>query len=223
MTITQGAEAYLEAIYVLHGEGEEVIGARLADYLGVARPTVTQMMQRLSANGLVEMAEGKELRLTAEGVTAAEAIVRRHRLLERWLSDQLGLDWAQAHKEAARLEHSLSPLVEERLAEALGNPTTCPHGNIIPGSGATLEAGAIPLAKAKPGDRLEIQRIVELAEEDLDLLIFLQSSGLVPGAMVEMLAVNAYARDLQVQVVSKGLVALHADVARRLMAVPRPH
>lgn len=182
---TQGMEAYLEAVYVLEAEGDVVLSSKLADYLGVARPTVTQTVQRMTAQGLVVAGANKEIVLTEEGRERAEAIVRRHRLLERWLSDVLKLDWAEAHVEAGRLEHSISPLVEERLREQLGNPTTCPHGNVIPGSGAKLVLGT-PLSDVSAPAHVKVIRIVELAEEDLELLRFLHRSGIVPDALIEI-------------------------------------
>ncbi|GMA51961.1 DNA-binding protein [Alicyclobacillus contaminans] len=181
MPRTHGLEEYLEAIYVLTTEGEVVLPSVLADYLNVSRPTVTQTVQRMTAAGLVAPGESRAIVLTPEGTRRAEVIVRRHRLLERWLSDELGLDWADAHVEAGRLEHALSPLVEERLFEKLGRPKTCPHGNIIPGSGAQWEKG-IPLTDVAPPARVQVVRIYEQAEEDLDLLRFLHRAGIVPGA-----------------------------------------
>jgi DtxR family Mn-dependent transcriptional regulator len=182
---THGIDEYLEAIYVLNAEGETVVGSRLAEYLGVARPTVTQTMHKLTVSGLVENTDGREIRLTPRGKTKAEAIVRRHRLIERWLTDVLHLDWAQAHEEACRLEHAISPLVEERLAEHLGNPTTCPHGNVIPGLGIKQSKG-IPLSEVNAPATVTVVRIVEQAEEDPELLRFLQSHGLVPDARIQV-------------------------------------
>ncbi|WDM03043.1 metal-dependent transcriptional regulator [Alicyclobacillus cycloheptanicus] len=178
-------EEYLEAIYILDAEGDTVLASRLADYLDVARPTVTQTVQRMTASGYVATGEGKEIVLTEEGRQLAEKMVRRHRLLERWLTDELGLDWADAHVEAGRLEHAISPKVEERLAERLGNPTTCPHGNVIPGSGARQEQGQ-PLSQVEGAKTVTVIRIVEQAEEDLELLRFLHKAGIVPGATLRV-------------------------------------
>src|SRR4029077_13852988 len=124
---------YLEAIYYIWNEGEAVRSARLADWLGVSRPTVTVALRRMSRDGMVRLNARKEIELTARGRRMAEAIVRRHRIMERWLTDGLGLDWVTADEEAARLEHAVSDVVEKRLYEVLGRPATCPHGNPIPG------------------------------------------------------------------------------------------
>ena len=124
---------YLEAIYYIWAEGEPVRSARLADWLSVSRPTVTVALRRMTRDGMVRLNARKEIELTAKGRRMAEAIVRRHRIMERWLTDGLGLDWVTADAEAARLEHAVSEVVERRLYEVLGRPRTCPHGNPIPG------------------------------------------------------------------------------------------
>lgn len=216
MPKTHGTDEYLEAIYILQAEGEVVLSSKLADYLGVARPTITQTVQRLTAQGLISAAPGKEIVLTSDGVMRAEMAIRRHRLLERWLTDELGLDWADAHVEAARLEHSISPLVEKQLSTKLGNPVTCPHGNAIPGSGAQQQKG-IPLDEVAPPAQVKVIRIVELAEEDLDLLRFLHKAGLVPGATVNIEeAKSPYEAGVHVTV-SEQQYALDQKVAKRVL------
>jgi DtxR family transcriptional regulator, Mn-dependent transcriptional regulator len=216
MTRSHKMEEYLEAIYVLDSEGETVLPSRLADYLSVSRPTVTQTVQRMNAAGFVRSNSSKEIMLTDEGLTQAESMVRRHRVLERWLNDELGLDWADAHVEAARLEGSVSPLVLEQLYERLGQPKTCPHGNIIPGSGYK-HPHSIALSDAPRGKTVEIIRIVEIAEEDLELLRFFHRSGLVPGGIVTPLAAqNPYETDIPVLVDGK-TISLNQAVAARVL------
>src|SRR2546425_2304665 len=124
---------YLEAIYYMWAEKEPLRSARLADWLGVSRPTVAVGLRRMTRDGLVRMNGRKEIELTEAGQRAAEAIVRRHRIMERWLTDALGLDWVTADAEAARLEHAVSEVVERRLYEATGRPPTCPPSKPIPG------------------------------------------------------------------------------------------
>src|SRR2546422_6820523 len=116
---TASVQDYLAAIYDLAASGKAVIGARLAKHRGVSAPAVTESIQRLSRGGYVKVGAGKALILTTKGREIAEVMARRHRLLERWLTDSLGLNWTDAHEEAHRLEHALSPRVEERLAEML--------------------------------------------------------------------------------------------------------
>ncbi|MCL6452551.1 MAG: metal-dependent transcriptional regulator [Alicyclobacillus sp.] len=210
---------YLEAIYVLNGEGITVLPSVLADYLGVSRPTVTQTVQRMTSAGYVGQGEGKEIVLTDAGQARAEVVVRRHRLLERWLSDVLGLDWADAHVEAGRLEHSLSPLVEERLYEQLGRPQTCPHGNVIPGSGAVQQQG-LRLNEVVGPAEVRVVRIFEHAEEDLDLLRFLHRAGLVPGGRVRVAATDrSFEAGVPVEVEGQ-TYALDEAVAERIIVTP---
>lgn len=185
MAKTHGMEAYLAAIYTLEAEGGSVRSSRVADYLHVSRPTVTQTIHRLTAMGMVEAEENREIILTEAGRTKAEQVIRRHRLLERWLNDELGIGWAEAHAEADRLEHAISPLVEERLMEKLGYPTTCPHGNAIPGSGYRQPKGSL-LSDYAAGATIQVVRIAEQAEENLELLKLFHGSGLVPGAVVQI-------------------------------------
>src|SRR5579885_3279696 len=126
-------EEYLESIYNMSVENEVVIGARLAEKFKVSAPTVTEMLKRLVRDGYIEMDNKRVVTLTEAGNQAAEAVLRRHRLTERFLVDMLGMQWHQVHEEACRLEHFISGAVEARVIASLNNPTTCPHGNPIPG------------------------------------------------------------------------------------------
>ena len=126
-------EQYCEAIFELDEDDLDVIQARIAERLGVSRPAVSEMIRRMTGEGLVRSAKGK-IKLTPAGMELAERVVRRHRLAERFLTDILGLSWAEAHHEAGKWEHVLSSPVEAAINRLLDNPTTCPHGNPIPGS-----------------------------------------------------------------------------------------
>ena len=138
-TRTQSAEEYLEAIFKLQRGAEPVTVKRLAGELGVAPPSVSEMIGRLRAAGLVaEPAEGRGITLTEAGNVEGATLVRRHRLSERFLVDYLDMPWDAVHDEACKLEHVLSPEVEARLAEQLGNPLTCPHGHVIPAEDGSL-------------------------------------------------------------------------------------
>ena len=125
-------EEYCEAIWELREDDIDVIRIRIAERLGVSRPAVSEMIRRMEAEGLIEVAA--TISLTPDGMALAEAVVRRHRLAERFLTDVLGLSWSDAHVEAGKWEHVISQPVEEALARVLGDPTTCPHGNPIPGA-----------------------------------------------------------------------------------------
>lgn len=186
MAETHGVEDYLEAIYVLTVETHNAFGAKLAEYLGVSRPTVSQTLGRLQRDGLVQDSRGRTITLTPKGLAAAETIVRRHRLAERWAADVLGLDWVRAHEEADKLEHAFSPEVEERLWESLGRPSTCPHGNPIPGLVAERTLSVRTLAEVPVGEEVVIDRIYEQMEGLVSFLSFLGVHGLKPGAAVRV-------------------------------------
>jgi DtxR family transcriptional regulator, Mn-dependent transcriptional regulator len=171
-------EEYCEAIFELKEDDVEVIQARIADRLDVSRPAVSEMIKRLDHQGLVTIAGG--IRLTEDGLNLAESVVRRHRLAERFLTDVLGLSWAEAHGEAGRWEHVISDRVEEAMIRQLGNPTTCPHGNPIPGSGYEAP-DTVPLDQVAVGTMFTVSRIPEELEFAPGVLEFLETSSLVPG------------------------------------------
>jgi DtxR family Mn-dependent transcriptional regulator len=186
---TEKEREYLEVIYYLAARNERVIAARLARWMGVQPPTVTVLLRQLEEKKkLITRNAGGEISLTPEGFVLAEAMVRRHRILERFLVDVMGLAWHQIHEEAVRLEHALSPTMEERITALVGNSTTCPHGNPIPGNASGYE-GRTCLIDAEPGRGFVIRRIVEEAEENSDLIRYLQANGLVPGTEFAVSAV----------------------------------
>jgi DtxR family Mn-dependent transcriptional regulator len=171
-------EEYCECIFELDEDDVGVIQARIAERLQVSRPAVSEMMKRLEAEGLISSDDG--IRLTERGHQLAESIVRRHRLAERFLTDILELSWAEAHHEAGRWEHVISDSVEQALVNLLGDPTTCPHGNPIPGT-AYEAPNAEPLADIDVGDPFVVRRITEELEFAPGLLEFLESSAILPG------------------------------------------
>ena len=186
-------EDYLEAIYDLTGSGGPVIGARLARHLKVSPPAVTEALQRMARAGYLRLQAGKQIVLTRRGKTLAEVMARRHRLLERWLTDILGLDPVEAHEEAHRLEHALSPRVEDRLATILGMPSTCPHGNPIPGMAGPRATHPFPLDQAPEGSTVIVERITEEAEADRKLLEHLWRNGVRPGTRLAIQEVAPWA------------------------------
>jgi DtxR family transcriptional regulator, iron-dependent repressor len=172
-------EEYLEAIHELGEEGIVVIQARLAERLGHSAPAVSEMIRRIRDEGYIEL-RGRSLLLTDKGRSVAESVVRKHRLAERLLTDIIGLPWDKAHLEAGRWEHVISDDVESRLVELLGHPTTCPHGNPIPGSGGVL-AEAFMLSDSHQGDHVRLERVTEMIEIDQDSLSYLSDNGFIPG------------------------------------------
>src|ERR1700686_3802415 len=190
---------YLEAIYYIRAEGEVVRSARLADWLSVSRPTVTVALRRMTRDGMVRLNAHKEIELTARGDQAAAAIVRRHRIMERWLTDVLGLDWVTADAEAERLEHAVSEVVEETLYRSLGRPKTCPHGNPIPGH-STMGASEVRLSALRPGETGTITRISEVAQREAPpLLQYLHDRGLHPGTRITVEEVDGAGRPIRLR------------------------
>ena len=189
--ISTVVEEYLQTLHFMLRDGQQTIGARLAERLGVTPPTVTATLRRMERDGLIAYADHREVLLTEAGREAAEASVRRHALIERLLTDFLGMPWDEAHEESHGLEHAITPKVEERLLAALGRPTTCPHGNPIPGLGA-LRPDEFPLDRARPGDEVILERITEEAEVDLELMHYLQAHGLAPGSRLRVARVESF-------------------------------
>ncbi len=174
---------YVEAIFELQEEGIDPIQARIADWLGVSRASVSEMVRRMETEGLVDV--DRAITLTAEGRHLAEVVVRRHRLAERFLSEVLGLPWVKVHHEAETWEHMISADVEDAMWRVLGDPKTCPHGNPIPGSGYRPPRMK-PIAAMEDGESGVLERISEELElEDLTM-DFLDRAGLRPGAEVLM-------------------------------------
>jgi DtxR family Mn-dependent transcriptional regulator len=209
-------EEYLETIHALEEEGVPVIQARLVERLGHSAQSVSEMVHRLESEGYLE-GRRRGVALTEEGRRRAESVVRKHRLAERFLVEIVGLPWHRAHVEAGRWEHVISDEVEERFVEILGNPSTCPHGNPIPGapqSGVDQHR----LADAEPGEHVRLARITEQVEVDLGALQYLSEHGFVPGAGAE---VRAKAPDGTLTLELGGsLVAFGPAMCRQLYVVP---
>lgn len=193
---SQILEDYVLAIYRTSVAGEQVRGARIAEQLGVAPPTVTEMLGRLRRDGLV--AAGTPVQLTGDGLQLARTLVSRHRLIERFLVDVLGFGWEEVHEEAHRLEHALSARVTERLAEYLGHPTTCPHGHpIMEGEAAEPELDLQPLTAVRAGDAGVVRRI---AVEDPALLGLLTELGIGLDIEVRVDRVDPYDGPMHIEV-----------------------
>ncbi|HUZ76099.1 MAG TPA: metal-dependent transcriptional regulator [Chloroflexota bacterium] len=192
-------EDYLEQIYLMELNGARVIGARLAERMHTAVPTTTETLKRMVRNGLVWQNEHKEVQLTADGRTAAESAIRRHALSERLLTDILGLSWVEAHAEAHKFEHIISPKVEARLMTLLGNPNTCPHGNPIPTGSGDPPLRGLSLAEQPPGD-YQVLRISEDAENDVALMAYIEEQQLKPGADFRVISREPFAGPVVVEV-----------------------
>jgi DtxR family Mn-dependent transcriptional regulator len=174
-------EEYLETILEIEEEGVIPLRARLVERLGLSAAAVSETVSRLVDNGFAHLADDRSVHLTDKGRRLATTVVRRHRLAERLLIDVIGLEWEKVHREADRWEHAISADVEEKLVDLLGDPTTCPHGNPIPGS--KREASSVPtvaLTRADPG-QVTVTRISEKLELDDDGLALLARARLIPG------------------------------------------
>ena len=172
---TVAEEEYLQIIYWLQEAGLPITGANIARAMQVSAPTVHEMVGRLEADGYVTRKSDKSLVFTDSGQEEAASIVRRHRLIERFLTDVFDIPWDQVHEEAERLEHWMSPVVEERMLKAIGDAKTCPHGHPI--FEGEREQG-VPLADVEEGAQVRVLRFENEAE---DLLHYLHDSGLHPG------------------------------------------
>src|SRR5689334_5387517 len=184
-------EEYLETIYNMSMEGEVVIGARLAEKFCVSPPSVTEMLKRLVRDGYVEMDNKRRVTLTEAGNKAAEAVLRRHRLTERFLVDMLGMQWHEVHEEACRLEHFISGAVEARVIANLNNPLTCPHGNPIPGSVPNArtylqDKHAVRLSTLSAECEATILCISEVVEDEAALISYMHEKGLMPGIHIKV-------------------------------------
>jgi DtxR family Mn-dependent transcriptional regulator len=171
---TVAEEEYLQTMFWLEEAGLQITGANIARAMQLSPPTVHEMIGRLEEDGYVQRATDKTLAFTDKGRGEAEAVVRRHRLIERFLTDVLGIPWDEVHEEAERLEHAMSPVLEERMLAAIGDAKTCPHGHpIVEGA---REQGVL-LADVEPGAQVMVLRFENEAEE---LLHYLRDSGLHP-------------------------------------------
>jgi DtxR family transcriptional regulator, Mn-dependent transcriptional regulator len=181
---SERVEEYLEAISKRQQTETPVTTSSLAADLGVSLPAVTDMIQRLAAEGLIDYEPNKGATLTAEGSRAAMTTIRRHRLWERFLTDILGLKWDKVHEEACRLEHATSPETESRLASLMGETDTCPHGHPIPDKDGNVQDQAMaPLSEFKPGQKA---RIAAIGKETPGLLRKVEKWGLKPGTVVSI-------------------------------------
>ncbi len=181
-------EEYCETIFELAEDGVKVIQARIAERIEVSRPAVSEMVRRMEDEGLVAH-DGTEIKLTASGRSLATTMVRRHRVAERFLTDVLGLSWASAHHEAGKWEHVISPQVETAMLDLMENPTTCPHGNPIPGSDY-IEMRMVPLSEVLVGSEFAVARIPEELEFRTGMLEYLEESNLLPGVSGTVLAIS---------------------------------
>jgi DtxR family transcriptional regulator, Mn-dependent transcriptional regulator len=209
---TPTIEDYLAIIYVMERDRDEVIAARLAESLEVAPPTVTMTLKRMERDGWIATEQGKNIRLSEKGYEAARSVIRRHMLTEWMLARMLKVPWSHVHAEADQIEHTISDEIEAQMRTNLNDPQLCPHGNPLPGY-EYVAAGWLPLTEVLPGEKIIIRRIHETAEENNELLEFLESKGIVPGAAAKVSEVLAFNQTLTLLLGSEK-VALGIATAR---------
>ena len=197
-TFTRSQQDYLKALYQLHGDQRPVPTRELAQRLGISSPSVSEMVTRLSAQGLVEHDRYRGQQLTREGRKVALELVRHHRLLEMFLVQVLGYSWDEVHDEAERLEHVISERMEQRIFELLGRPELDPHGHAIPTlTGKVRPVSNQPLSESRVGEKLVVQGV---SDDDPVRLRELERRGLLPGIRLEMVEESKFEGPISVRI-----------------------
>jgi len=203
----------LKALYKLHGDSRPVPTRELAQRLGISSPSVSEMVTRLTAQGLVEHDRYRGQQLTREGRKVALELVRHHRLLEMFLVQVLGYSWDEVHEEAERLEHVISERMEQRIFELLGRPELDPHGHAIPTrAGKVRPVSERPLSECRAGERVIVQGV---SDDDPARLRELERRGLLPGTHVDVVAESAYEGPIEVRMKGRR-VSVPLGLARAL-------
>lgn len=212
------AQEYLQAIYSLLADNKPIKSITLSKWMGSSPSTVHATLSRLQRDKYVKINKKKEIALTKSGLEKAEILTRRHRLVESFLCDVLGISWHEVHKHAHILEHGLTPLVEEKLTEFLKNPKTCPHGTPISGGRSNLPKETRNLNEFKVDDKIQIIVINEILEESLDLMKFLQEKSIKPGKKHQIIEKIDVTKTIVLE--SEGETAtLTFDIAERIGAI----
>src|SRR6266481_3283151 len=210
---TRSQQDYLKALYLLRGDQRPVPTRELAQRLGISSPSVSEMVARLTAQGLVEHDRYRGQQLTREGRKVALELVRHHRLLEMFLVQVLGYSWDEVHDEAERLEHVISERMEQRIFDLLGRPELDPHGHAIPSaSGKVRSLSERPLSECRAGERVIVQGV---SDDDPGRLRELERRGLLPGTHVEVVAESAYEGPIDVRMKGRR-VSVPLGLARAL-------
>lgn len=217
MPTSASVEEYLEAIYKLQQQEHPVKVSQLAGAVGVAPASATEMTKKLAEEGFVNRTKGVGVCLTAKGRELAVKTVRKHRLVERFLTDVLGMPWDRVHEEACLFEHVVSEDVEAGLEKLLGEPETCPHGYPIPDRDGQVEEQATsePLSGAEAG---QMVRVAAVQEDDTAMLSYLASLGLLPGVEVKVAEVAPFGGPHLIEV-GGARYALGREVASKVMVV----
>jgi DtxR family Mn-dependent transcriptional regulator len=213
-TATVAEEEYLQSLFWLQEAGLPMTAANISRAMQLSAPTVHEMIGRLERDGYITRADDRAISFTLSGAEHAEGIVRRHRLIERFLTDVLGVPWDEVHEEAERLEHAMSPVLEERMLVAIGDAKTCPHGHPIV-AGARL--AGVPLADVALGASVRVLRFENEAE---DLLRYLKASGIEPGQ--DGVLAESDAEQVILQARDGARIALTRSVAETVSVIADP-
>lgn len=216
--ISVSKEDYLKAVLEAESEGQTVISATLAHWLGVSPPAVSMAVRRLKRDGYVEVKADGVVRLTPKGKQTAHKTALRHHLIERMLSEMFGMPWYEVHDEAERLEHAVSPAFEARLLEKLGKEELCPHGNAVLPENPAKRAKRGLRTLAESAEDAEYT-VASLYERDPKLLRFLHETGIEPGGVVRVLKKN-YDQTLAIETPT-GSFTLGAPAAEKVWVKPR--
>jgi DtxR family transcriptional regulator, Mn-dependent transcriptional regulator len=211
---TVGEEEYLQILFWLQEAGLPMTGANVARAMRLSAPTVHEMIGRLESDGYIVRGQRRAIAFTEHGAVEAEGIVRRHRLIERFLTDVLNVPWDEVHEEAERLEHAMSPSLEQRMLAVIGDAKTCPHGHPIV---AGARESGVPLADVELGASVRVLRFENEAE---DLLHYLKDSGLEPG--LEGAVVVRDPREVVIETADGRRCALTPSVAETVSVVADP-
>jgi DtxR family Mn-dependent transcriptional regulator len=211
---TVAEEEYLQSLFWLQEAGLPMTGANVSRAMQLSAPTVHEMIGRLERDGYIRRAPDRSITFTDSGADYAEGIVRRHRLIERFLTDVLGVPWDEVHEEAERLEHAMSPVLEERMLAAIGDAKTCPHGHPIV-AGARL--AGVPLADVEVGASVRVLRFENEAE---DLLRYLKLSGIEPG--MEALVADRDDEEVVLEGAGGRRMPLTTSVAETVSVIAKP-
>jgi len=202
-SLTRSQQDYLKALYQLHGDQRTVPTGDLAQRLSISSPSVSEMVAKLSAQGLVEHDRYRGQQLTREGRKVALELVRHHRLLEMFLVQVLGYSWDEVHDEAERLEHVISERMEARIFELLGRPQLDPHGHSIPSlTGKVRSLSDRTLTDCRQGEKVIVQGV---SDDDAGRLRELERRGLVPGTRIEIVAASRYEAPIECRIKGRRL------------------
>jgi len=217
--LSEAAQAYLLTLRSMEGSGAQPMTASLSRRMRVSVQAASEMVSRLATDGLVEVRPDRTLAMTPTGWRAADTIFHRHALMEWLLTRVVGLGWAESDEEAMRLQGAISPRVEQAIDDLLGYPQTCPHGNPMDSATARERPVGIPLSEAEPESDVTILRITEEAEEDAELLVYLEREGLVPGVRARVEEISR-ARDSVTFVGPRGQGSLGLRPASLIRVLP---